>query len=76
MHYQGETAAGHSLYTLEVSYATSGLQGLSLRILPKHRYLDSPYAPKLILWAQPDTVNIVDGLQIPATPLSGVAVPS
>ena len=76
MHYQGETAASHSLYTLEVSYATSGLQGLSLRILPKHRYLDSPYAPKLILWAQPDTVNIVDGLQIPATPLSGVAVPS
>jgi starch phosphorylase len=52
MEYQGEDTQGLSIYTANVIYTTSGLQGLSLRVLPKHKYLSSPYEPRLILWAQ------------------------
>ena len=41
-----------STYTAEIVYNTSGLQGLSLRVLPKHEYLSSAYEPRLIVWAQ------------------------
>jgi starch phosphorylase len=58
MAYQGQDDNGHSLYGAELEYASSGLQGLSLRILPKHRYLNSAYDPKLILWADPDQVVV------------------
>jgi starch phosphorylase len=52
MDYQGEDTEGLSIYTANILYTTSGLQGLSLRVLPKHKYLSSPYEPRLILWAQ------------------------
>ncbi|HEY9880852.1 MAG TPA: alpha-glucan family phosphorylase [Leptolyngbyaceae cyanobacterium] len=61
MTYQGDDGQGKSRYTAEATYTTSGLQGLSLRILPKHEYLNSPYDPKLILWAQPEGVRITTG---------------
>lgn len=60
MHHQGQDGQGKSLYGIEMRYASSGLQGLSLRILPKHRYLNSPYDPKLVLWANPEEVTITE----------------
>jgi starch phosphorylase len=59
MTYQGQDNQGHSLYATEVEYTSSGLQGISLRILPQHLALNSPYDPKLILWADPEQVPIV-----------------
>lgn len=58
MELQGKTDAGKYLYGIEAIYTISGLQGLSLRILPRHRYLNSPYDLRLILWAQPDSVKV------------------
>ncbi|MCG8362570.1 MAG: alpha-glucan family phosphorylase [Pseudanabaenales cyanobacterium] len=69
MPYQGHDANGKSLYTIEVTYTRSGLQGLSMRILPKHENLSSPYDPKLILWAQPDEVSIKVGSEGAEKPL-------
>ena len=43
---------GCSVYTGDILYTNSGLQGLSLRVLPKHVHLASPYEPRLVLWAQ------------------------
>ena len=51
MNYQGEDNTGCRIYSGNVIYRSSGLQGLSLRILPKHATLSSPYEPGLILWA-------------------------
>jgi starch phosphorylase len=53
MDYQGQDPqTPHvSIYTVDVAYAASGLQGLSLRVMPNHEHLSSPYAPRLILWA-------------------------
>lgn len=51
MEFQGQDTEGHSIYTINVTYTNSGLQGLSLRVLPCHEYLSSPYQPGLILWA-------------------------
>lgn len=53
MEHQGQDPqhSSVSIYTANISYANSGLQGLSLRVLPKHPYLSSPYEPGLILWA-------------------------
>lgn len=50
MEFQG-TDGNNSIYTAKITYSKSGLQGLSLRVLPKHKYLSSPYMPRLILWA-------------------------
>jgi starch phosphorylase len=61
MVYQGEEAANRgtcSLYSVEMTYTRSGLQGLSLRVMPKHPYLSSSYEPRLVLWAQPENVRI------------------
>jgi starch phosphorylase len=52
MDYQGQDANGLSVYTGYVTYTTSGLQGLSLRVLPNHQYLSNPYEPRLIAWAE------------------------
>lgn len=52
MEYQGDDTQGLSIYTANIIYTTSGLQGLSLRVLPKHKYLATPYEPRLIAWAQ------------------------
>ncbi|AFZ03163.1 alpha-glucan family phosphorylase [Calothrix sp. PCC 6303] len=51
MENQGIDSHGLSTYTADVVYDTSGLQGLSLRVLPKHKYLSSAYEPRLIVWA-------------------------
>jgi starch phosphorylase len=51
MENQGTDSQGLSAYTANVVYNTSGLQGLSLRVLPKHKYLSSAYEPRLIVWA-------------------------
>ena len=52
MEYQGQDSQARSIYTANIAYSSSGLQGLSLRVLPKHVNLSSPYEPRLILWAQ------------------------
>ncbi|MBV8882873.1 MAG: alpha-glucan family phosphorylase, partial [Chroococcidiopsidaceae cyanobacterium CP_BM_RX_35] len=57
MECQGEDG-GRRIYTANIIYTTSGLQGLSLRILPKHQYLSSPYEPRLTVWADPNAVLI------------------
>jgi len=51
MIFQGTDENHRSIYTADVSYSASGLQGLSLRVLPKHDNLSSPYEPGLVLWA-------------------------
>ena len=51
MDYQGTDGHNLSIYTADVNYSASGLQGLSLRVLPKHENLSSPYEPGLVLWA-------------------------
>lgn len=53
MQYQGQDPENSSIsiYTGNVSYQNSGLQGVSLRILPQHDNLSSPYEPGLVLWA-------------------------
>jgi glycogen phosphorylase len=48
---QEQDSNGSSVYTAELVYTHSGLQGLSLRVLPQNEYLSSPYEPRLILWA-------------------------
>jgi starch phosphorylase len=51
MEYLGEDSHNASLYTADITYTSSGLQGLSLRVLPKHDNLSSPYEAGVILWA-------------------------
>lgn len=51
MDYQGQDDHGDSLYTAEIAYASSGLQGLALQVLPHHDHLSSPYEMDLALWA-------------------------
>lgn len=53
MDYQGQDQHHNSLsvYTVNIAYDSSGLQGLSLRVLPRHENLSSPYQPGLTLWA-------------------------
>jgi starch phosphorylase len=48
---QGQDFNGLSIYTATIAYTSSGLQGLSLRVLPNHPNLSSPYEPGLVLWA-------------------------
>jgi starch phosphorylase len=62
MAHQGQDAKGRSLYGLDMEYTASGLQGLSLRILPQHPSLHSPYDPKLVLWADPDSIQVISGV--------------
>ncbi|MFW9257290.1 alpha-glucan phosphorylase [Nostoc sp. KVJ20] len=52
MDYQGEDGQQLSIYTGNITYTASGLQGLSLRVLPKNQNLANPYEPRLIAWAE------------------------
>ncbi|MDZ7953781.1 alpha-glucan family phosphorylase [Nostoc sp. DedQUE09] len=52
MDYQGEDGQQLSIYTGNIIYTASGLQGLSLRVLPKNKNLANPYEPRLIAWAE------------------------
>jgi starch phosphorylase len=58
MAYRGQDDQGRHCYGVDLTYTHSGLQGLSLRILPKHPYLSSSLDPKVLLWADPETVTI------------------
>ncbi|EDX77683.1 alpha-glucan phosphorylases subfamily [Coleofasciculus chthonoplastes PCC 7420] len=51
MDYQGTDEHNISIYTADICYGASGLQGLSLRVFPKHKHLSSLYEPGLVLWA-------------------------
>ncbi|PSB45660.1 alpha-glucan phosphorylase [Cyanosarcina cf. burmensis CCALA 770] len=62
MQFQGTDPQGMSIYTVEINYTTSGLQGLSLRVLPKHKYLSNPYETRLILWAEDSSAVKVSSL--------------
>ncbi|MGF1524632.1 MAG: alpha-glucan family phosphorylase [Leptolyngbyaceae cyanobacterium] len=61
MSYRGKDTQQRSHYAVNLNYTSSGLQGISLRILPKHRYLNTSLDPRLVLWAQPDEVKITVG---------------
>ncbi|MEH2196669.1 alpha-glucan family phosphorylase [Nostoc sp.] len=52
MDYQGEDSQQLSIYTGNITYTASGLQGLSLRVLPKNQNLANAYEPRLIAWAE------------------------
>jgi starch phosphorylase len=52
MDYQGKDSQNCAVYTINISYSSSGLQGLSLRVVPKHDYLSNPLEMGLVLWAQ------------------------
>ena len=76
MQFQGTDPQGISIYTVEINYTASGLQGLSLRVLPKHKYLSNPYETRLILWAEDSSavkVNSLDGSRDNNVPASAIA---
>jgi starch phosphorylase len=58
MAYRGQDGQGRHCYGVDLTYTRSGLQGLSLRILPKHEYLSSSLDPKVLLWANPEEVAV------------------
>lgn len=43
---------GTYLFSARVSYNTSGERGLSVRVLPHHEYLPTPFLPGIIHWAK------------------------
>lgn len=45
---------GDHVYATKITYENSGNRGISVRVLPKHEYLPSPFVPGLITWAQED----------------------
>jgi glycogen phosphorylase len=52
MQLQSTNSEGLGIYQAETSYAGSGLNGLALRILPKHPNLANAFEPRLIQWAK------------------------
>ena len=74
---QREDQQGCTIYTANITYTTSGLQGLSLRVLPKHKYLSSSYEPRLILWASDQSavkVHTLDSQMNQDNDVSGSAI--
>jgi starch phosphorylase len=51
MEHQGSDQQGISVYTSNILYSSSGLQGLSLRVLPKHKNVSSTFELGLMRWA-------------------------
>ncbi|MBD1927816.1 alpha-glucan family phosphorylase [Trichocoleus sp. FACHB-90] len=51
MEHQGQDQQNCCIYTADILFSSSGLQGLSLRVLPKHENLSTPYELGLIRWA-------------------------
>jgi glycogen phosphorylase len=47
----GQTDQGETVYTGQIVYQSSGLQGFSVRVLPNHPYLSNPHELGLIHWA-------------------------
>jgi starch phosphorylase len=52
MDYKGNDEQNCALYTATIAYASSGLQGLSLRVIPQHDYVGNPHELGLVLWAE------------------------
>jgi glycogen phosphorylase len=52
MEFGGKDNQQSCLYTGDITYHASGLQGMSLRVLPNHENLGNPYEMGLIIWAQ------------------------
>lgn len=52
MQFEGKDETDRSVFTSTIAYRSSGLQGFSVRALPKHPNLGNPHALGLILWAQ------------------------
>jgi glycogen phosphorylase len=50
MNHSGDDSNSDRVYTANVAYAASGLQGLALRVLPHHPNLSSAYELGLIKW--------------------------
>lgn len=48
----GEGEDGVYTFKAQVTYNTSGERGLSVRVLPKHEQLPTPFLPGIIRWAQ------------------------
>jgi glycogen phosphorylase len=48
---QGQTDQGETIYSGQIAYQSSGLQGFSVRILPHHQYLSNHHELGLIHWA-------------------------
>lgn len=51
MEYQGSDSQDQSIYTANIAYGSSGLQGVSLRVVPRHINLSNAYSLGLVLWA-------------------------
>ena len=51
MEHQSQDQHNCCIYTADILFTSSGLQGLSLRVLPKHENLSTPYELGLIRWA-------------------------
>jgi starch phosphorylase len=51
MEYSGESSAAGTIFKGSLAYHSSGLQGLTLRVLPKNQYMAHPHELGLILWA-------------------------
>jgi starch phosphorylase len=47
----GANGKGEHTFKARVSYVTSGERGLSVRVVPYHEYLRSPFVRSLITWA-------------------------
>jgi starch phosphorylase len=45
------TSKGEHIYTAKLRYTDSGQRGISVRVVPKHEYLPTPFLPNLITWA-------------------------
>jgi glycogen phosphorylase len=47
----GSSGTGEYVFTTHITYDTSGERGLSVRVLPYHDYLPTPFQSGLITWA-------------------------
>ena len=49
--YDGTDDMGYAVFKGTITYRSSGLNGFTVRILPRHPMLGCPFVPGLILWA-------------------------
>ena len=57
MEYTGDHSEAGAVYKGSLMFHSSGLQGLSLRVLPKNEYMAHPHEVSLILWADEHPLN-------------------
>lgn len=46
-----QSANGDYTFTAKVRYNTSGERGISVRVVPNHEFLPTPFQPGMITWA-------------------------